>query len=444
MSRVLLVSTNVTCDPYPVHPLGMAILAGALAARGHEVAQFDVLAEARPEEAFAARIAAFQPEVLGFSLRNLDSCDSLATTDYPSTARHLVAVARAHTRAPIVLGGPAFSILPAELLAYTGADCGVVGEGEVTGPLVVEALAAGRPVPPIQRGAVPEVLGAPAYDPAIARFYLERSGLLNVQTQRGCDQSCVYCNYADLEGTRIRRREPGAVADDLARARRDLGAEAFFLADALFNGDPGYRELAEEILRRGLDVTWSCYMRPQGLRAEDLRLLKRAGLRAAELGTDAACDATLRGLGKGFTFAEVVEANEAFVEARVPCAHFVMFGGPGETAATVEEGLANLERLRHTVVFAFSGIRILPGTPLLGLAQRQGLATPGAPLLEPLHYFAPGLDRQAMEARIAAVFKGRRDRVFPPSRGRERLEALRALGFKGLLWDTLVRFPVPA
>jgi hypothetical protein len=34
MSRVLLVSANTTLEPYPVF-LGMALVAGALAARGH-------------------------------------------------------------------------------------------------------------------------------------------------------------------------------------------------------------------------------------------------------------------------------------------------------------------------------------------------------------------------------------------------------------------------
>ena len=47
MSRVLCVSGNVTTEPYPVYPLGMAVIAGALARSGHEVRQFDFLAAGR-------------------------------------------------------------------------------------------------------------------------------------------------------------------------------------------------------------------------------------------------------------------------------------------------------------------------------------------------------------------------------------------------------------
>jgi len=44
MSRIFLISSNTALDPYPVYPVGMAIIASALAAAGHEVLQFDMLA----------------------------------------------------------------------------------------------------------------------------------------------------------------------------------------------------------------------------------------------------------------------------------------------------------------------------------------------------------------------------------------------------------------
>ena len=443
MSRILLASANLTRDPYPVYPLGMAVVAGALEARGHTVEQFDFLAAGASEEAFAARIKAFAPEFLGLSLRNLDTCDSLSTTDYPSIARRLVAVARGCTAAPIILGGPAFSILPEELLAFTGADYGIAGEGEDLAADLVETLAAGREAPRLQRSVCGRYPGtSPTYAPELLRFYQQESGLINVQTKRGCSHACVYCNYPDLEGTSYRAREPRAVVDDLERVQAESGQSDFFFVDAVFN-DPGglHMELVEELLRRDLHLRWSCYLRPKHLRAADLLLMRRAGLKAAELGTDAAADATLRGLGKGFTFQDVVEANETLVACRIPCAHFVMFGGPGETAATVAEGLANLRRLDTTVVFAFTGIRILPGTALHRLAVREGLLESGTPLLEPLYYYAPGVDRKALEAAITASFRGHRDRFFPPERGRARMEVLHTFGLRGLIWDTLVRYP---
>jgi len=44
MKRVLLVSSNVTTEPYPVYPLGLAVISAALSEAGHQVEQFDFLA----------------------------------------------------------------------------------------------------------------------------------------------------------------------------------------------------------------------------------------------------------------------------------------------------------------------------------------------------------------------------------------------------------------
>jgi radical SAM superfamily enzyme YgiQ (UPF0313 family) len=352
---------------------------------------------------------------------------------------------RACTGAPLVVGGPAFSIRPERLLELTGADHGIVGEGELALCGLIRDLSGGKPAPRLLSGGRlldGAEMAPPAWSRPLVDYYVEAGGMLNLQTKRGCPHGCVYCSYPSLEGSGWRCRDPRAVADDIERARRDFGVDRFFFTDSVFNDAGGhFLRVAEEILRRGLRVAFCCYMRPQGIRREDLALLRRAGLYAAELGTDASSDATLRGLGKGFSFEEALEANRAFAAERVPCAHFVLFGGPGETGETVEEGLANLERLEHSVVFAYSGISILPGTALFDLAVREGVLAGIESLDGPVHYHAPGIDPARMNERIAASFRGRRDRIFPPSEAQRKLETLHRFGYRGLLWDTLVRYP---
>ena len=445
VKRILLVSSNTTTDPFPVYPLGLAILAGALVREGHLVDQLDFLAEGRSEDAFRTRLAAFAPDYVCISIRNLDNCDSRTATLYPVVARRLVELTREGTSAPVIIGGPAFSIMPEELLAFTKADYGVIGEGERVLCGLIRDLALGRTPPRIQQdGALipgPEQ-GAPLYTADLVAFYRAESGMVNVQSKRGCPHACTYCSYPVLEGRNYRFREPEAVIADLERAHRDFGADMFFFTDSVFNDAEGnYLKVAEAMARRQLPVKWCCYMRPQGFGRAEVALLKRAGLYAVELGTDAACDTTLREMGKGFTFREAWEVNAAFQAEGVPCAHFVMFGGPGETAATLEEGLANLETLEHTVVFAFSGIRVLPGTSLHKRAVREGVLAQDGPMLEPVFYQSPLLDTLEMTDRIEASFHGRRDRVFPPETTTRRLEVLRRAGFRGLLWETVLDRP---
>ena len=128
MTRILLVSSNITTDPFPVYPLGLAVIASALAACGHTLEQFDFLVAGESEEALCERIRAFAPDYVCISLRNLDDCDSLTAATYPAVAKRMVEVIREICSASIIIGGSAFSIMPEEILAYTGADYGVVGE----------------------------------------------------------------------------------------------------------------------------------------------------------------------------------------------------------------------------------------------------------------------------------------------------------------------------
>ena len=445
MKRVLLVSSNITTEPYPVYPLGLAMIAAALAEAGHSVEQFDFLASGESELELSARIKDFAPDYLCLSIRNLDNCDSLSATGYPAIAKRLVEVIRGVTSAPVIIGGPAFSIMPAELLAYTGADYGIVGEGERLLSALIRDLEDGKKPEPLLRsvGLLPgEEIGSPLYSQEMIDFYQSKSGMINLQTKRGCPHGCIYCSYPALEGERYRCREPGAVVDDLQRAQAQHGVASFFFTDAVFNDSAGhYLTVVEEILRRDLTLRWCCYLRPEGIGRSELALMKRAGLYAVELGTDAASDTTLAALGKGFTFAEALAVNGACVAERLPCAHFVMFGGPDETMATVAEGLANLEQLESTVVFAFSGIRILPGTPLLARAIKDGLVSADALLRDPVYYQSPAVDVAAMNAAITIAFKNRRDRVFPPAEGQKRLAIMHRFGYRGLLWDTLIKFP---
>jgi len=445
MKRILLVSSNVTTEPYPVYPLGLAVISAALAAQGHELEQFDFLAAGESEELLRQRVTAFAPDYVCLSIRNLDNCDSLSQTGYPAVAKRLVEVIREGSQAPVIVGGPAFSILPEELLAYIGADYGIIGEGERLVCDLIRDLSAGAAPPRLLRGErllAGDQMASPLYTRELVGFYLEKSGMINLQTKRGCPHGCIYCSYPALEGDSYRCRDARTVVDDLERIKREQGVESFFFTDSVFNDSDGhYLTVVEEIIRRELSIRWCCYLRPEGVGRREIALMKRAGLYALEVGTDAASDTTLRSLGKGFRFADALATNRACVAERLPCAHFVMFGGPGETMETVAEGLKNLDQLEHTVVFAFSGIRILPGTPLLERGIRDGVLAEGAGLREPAYYLSPEVDVEVMNEMISASFRNRRDRIFPPAEGQKRLEIMQRFGYRGLLWDTLIKFP---
>jgi lipid biosynthesis B12-binding/radical SAM protein len=444
VKRVLVIASNTCQDPYPVYPLGASVVAGALRRAGYLTRVLDLLLTDSPEE-ISRLVKEFQPNFIGVSVRNVDNVDSLtAEASWTGDAlRTLVAGLKDVSHAPIILGGPGFSLMPEELLDHTGADYGVAGPGEVALPELLALLSSGKTPPHIvaDPASSRSDIAQAAWDDAVFPEYLKRGGVPGLHTKRGCPNACLYCCYPKVEGTRIRHRDPREVVEEMRSARDRFGAREFFFTDAVFNDAEGqYLRLAEILAGADLGVGFSAYFQPLRLTHGEMTLLRRAGLKAIEAGTDGCCDRMLGSLRKPHRMRDVFAFQELCHTHRMPCAHFVTFGGPGETMDTLDEGLENLDRLAGGCVFAFLGLRIYQGTGLYRLAVNEGLIDNDAPLLKPTFYFSPDLDPAAIEDRLRRAFAGRRDRFFPPEEGNLRMRILRRMGHSGLLWDTLPAF----
>ena len=437
----LLVSANTTTIPYPVYPLALGHLAGALKARGHRPILFDMLTHGGLE-GLSRVLAQKAVDVTALSLRNVDTVDSSNQEVYVEDYLEVVRVIRDSTRVPVVLGGPAFSIFPSHFMELLGADYGIVGAGERLLPDLLDLLEhGGRPPKKLMRAEPEDQEWQPiSHDRTAASYYMKCGGMLNVQTKRGCPYRCAYCSYPEIEGRRIRSRNPQEAADEMERLARDFGARYLFVTDAVFNDQEGrYLELAEELVRRELGLSWCAYFRPKGIGREELELLKRAGLAAMEVGTDAGTDETLEAMNKPFTFDDVMAFHHLAETVGIPAAHFVIFGGPGETMSSFRQGLRNMERLGRDVVFGFLGIRILPNTPIHATAVSEGIISQDEDLLYPRYYFSPEVDRVQMEQELKQQWASRMDRIFPVSELYSRLSYLHNSGYVGPMWDLLSR-----
>jgi radical SAM superfamily enzyme YgiQ (UPF0313 family) len=335
--------------------------------------------------------------------------------------------------------------LPEDILDYLTADYGVIGEGELAFCDLISDLEHGRTVPRIIDGNRNFLAGTemitPYWDAELIEYYNAHSGMVNLQTKRGCTHSCHYCSYPQLEGRGLRVKGPTKIVDEIQYLQQKMGVDTIFFTDSVFNDLAGhYLEFAEVLLLRNLNIRWYGFFRPQKMNVMDLRLLKRAGLSAMEVGTDAASNATLAGLNKQFNFEDVFQFNQVCLQEEIPTAHFIIFGGPDETYETIEEGLQNIKKLERCVVFAFSGIRIHPNTVLYDRALREGIVRKTDSLLKPVYYFSPRVDPVRMNARIEKAFQGLRDRFFPPSEGLIRMATMNRFGYRGLLWDKLISF----
>ncbi|MCJ8501597.1 lipid biosynthesis B12-binding/radical SAM protein [Desulfatitalea alkaliphila] len=448
--KVLLLSANTVREPYPVYPLGLDYVAGAIAA-DHTVRVLDM--NRLPEGlTLEDAVGAFAPEVIGLSLRNIDNTDITDPRGYIPGYRDLVERVRRCCNGPVILGGSGFTLFPREIMDALAADYGIVGEGERLG-LLLDALANGQDplaVPGVivrggRRGAPPPLAGAGArrFDPDAAHtdFYLRNGGMLNLQTKRGCPFRCVYCTYPRIEGRHM-RCEPPEIIGRIARQLQEAGAKYIFLTDSAFNADIPHSLAVGQALRdAGVTIPWGGFFAPTALPDGYFDTLAGCGLRHVEFGTEAFCDAVLKAYGKPFHTDQVKVAHKAAVAAGLHVAHYFLFGGPGETAQTVAESLERIDRLEKCVLFLFAGMRIYPHTDLYQRAVAEAQISTGDNLLEPVFYRPPGL---AMDHVITQVTGHARQRDnWVVGAGGEKVVKIMARmyrrGFSGPLWEYLVR-----
>jgi radical SAM superfamily enzyme YgiQ (UPF0313 family) len=451
-SKILLISTN-RCDfPYPVFPLGLAMVDTALRNAGHQTRWLDCQADSEPLDQV---IAAFRPDFIGMSLRNIDDVVFKRRETYFGTLISVAQVARRLTSCPIILGGSGFSLFPERLLELTGADFGVRGEGEeslVRLIATLEGKADHRCIPGLvfrQDGGtrvnqpVAMAMGADSGPPSrpvpLVDYYLRHSSMLNLQTQRGCAFECCYCTYPLLEGRLHRRRAPDAIAAEMEEMQRQ-GARYVFIVDSVFNSSPTHvLETCEAICRRELKLTWGCFLRPQGLTREQMQAMARAGLAHIEFGADSFCDPVLSAYGKKFTFDDIRQASELADASKIDYCHFLICGGPGETRATLEETFKRSQDLPRAVILALAGMRVYPGTPLFDAARRHDRCPAGTDLLEPHFYFTPELTPEEVMTRMRAYSASASNWIVsePSSEYHRLAERLRRKGVVGPLWSYL-------
>ncbi|HEY3309912.1 MAG TPA: lipid biosynthesis B12-binding/radical SAM protein [Desulfuromonadaceae bacterium] len=449
--KILLISANQEKNPYPVFPLGLSYLAGPLSAQGHDLQVLDLCFSDDPETAVNQALIGFNPDISVISIRNIDNVTFPGKRSYLAGVKGVVNSCRGRTIT--VLGGSGFSLLPVELLAHLEGDYGVVGEGEEVLPQLVEALAKGNS-PASLPGVV--VKGGTSFHPPrlnekigpaergmfpVDRYHRE-GGMANLQTKRGCPFSCIYCIYPNLEGHRIRLRPIPDIIAEIRSLIVNFSVSYIYFVDDIFNYPPEFAEkLCRAICSENLAINWSAFINPGFVSPALIKVMLAAGCDAIEFGSESGSPLMLQNLGKSFGVAQLRSASQLCREAGADFAHYLLFGGPGESEVTIDETFALMDELEPTAVIAMTGIRIFPGTALHDKAINDGIISQMTQLLEPLFYISPPI-RETMCGMVAERALARKNWVVPGleiNMSDTMLEAIRAYPVRGPLWKQLKR-----
>lgn len=155
------------------------------------------------------------------------------------------------------------------------------------------------------------------------------------------------CTFCDISLDYIKVYEPiaaGILCDRIEEMISQTGETGFHFVDEA--APPALmRELALEILRRKLAVTWWTNIRFEKSFTKDLcLLLKASGCIAVSGGLEVASDRLLQLIDKGVTVEQVAKVTRNFTEAGVMVHAYLMYGYPTQT---VQETVDSLEMVRQ-------------------------------------------------------------------------------------------------
>jgi radical SAM superfamily enzyme YgiQ (UPF0313 family) len=443
----------------PVIPVGACMIAEEAERAGHAVRFLDLMFEHSTLNAVERELDRQTPDVVGLSVRNIDNNDMQSPSFYVKELVPIVDAIRRKTRALIVLGGAAVSVMPEELLRYTGASLAVTGDGETVFSGLIERLSGNlslRDLPGIswiegdefKTNASPWPSDnyhcrTPDFHHWIdVRNYLNKMATVPLQTKLGCHFKCVYCTYRKIQGSRYRLSNPGEVVNTISRLT-SMGFQHIEFVDNVFNSPYEHAlsicKLLGEI-KHGASLQ-SLEMNPLFIDDDIMTAMERAGFSGMGVTVESASDDVLAGLGKGFNSGHVYKAAEVISRHKIPCMWIFMMGGPNETEETVDETLKFAEKHigpRDAAFFGL-GIRIYPGTELESLSRRQGvLSLNPREMLEPVFYISPTVDHTWLRSRVKTAMSRQMNFINTDSIGHPILSSVNhiayGLGLRPPLW----------
>jgi len=445
--KILLISPNTHKTPYPVYPIGLDYVAGALGKKHQvKIADLNII----EHDVLEQQLTDFSPDIIGLSLRNVDNTEIGNPLFFIEKHQKLVSWLRSISEAVIVCGGAGFTILAREIFDKIQPDYGIVGEGERFGQLV-DALENDLPVSNIPGlitandsikpipWAGEQTRDFTAHDHV--QFYVDHGGMLNLQSKRGCSFHCIYCPYPHIEGNK-HRRVPVDIVAKTALDLQEQGAKYFFITDSAFNSDIAHSlQVAEAFREHGVTIPWGGFFAPIRLPGDYFTTLKDCGLSHIEFGTESLSDTMLKNYQKPFRIKDVFAAHEQAVNADIHVAHYFLLGGPGESEQTLGETLSRVEELQQTVHFFFTGMRIYPHTKLFEIAMEEGKINEETDLLEPYYYESDAIQPDDIEKMVMTRAAERINWVVGSGgdTAADIVSRMHKRGFTGPLWEFLIR-----
>ncbi|MBI2847820.1 MAG: radical SAM protein [Chloroflexi bacterium] len=353
---------------YP--PLGILYLAAVLKREGYSVKIIDAVADGSSQEDICHDVGESGARLIGISMTTAQTRGAL------SLAGGLRE--RFGDGITIGIGGPHPTADPGFVERFPVFDFAVVGEGETIFPEIVARVMKGESVRGSFQGTSPPDLDALPFpersliDPSL--YYIEPYGryIANIHTARGCPFNCVFCSKP-VGKRSVKYRSPENILAEIEYCIREFDIKYVLFTDDTFTLDMERAALiCEEILRRGIRLTWACETRAELVDRPLLELMRRAGCHEISMGVESGSEYIRQHvIRKRVSDKHLISAFAECHRLGIDANAFCMLGFPGETRENMLETMNFIRRIKPELV----GVHLtvpFPGSDIYRQAMAEG------------------------------------------------------------------------
>lgn len=196
---------------------------------------------------------------------------------------------------------------------------------------------------------------------------------LMLLSSRGCVYHCNFCPMSKIFKNKIRYHSPNYFVDMVEYFYKRYKIKNYIFGDNNFTLDKKRaKKICDEIIKRKLNIKWSCMTRSDGVNFGLLKRMAQAGCFEVFYGVESGSSKIQKITGKNLNLTLTRKAFDWTEKLGMRSNLMLMVGNLGETKETIKETLAYIKDMNPSNIMV-KVTKVYPGTEIHDLFQNKGL-----------------------------------------------------------------------
>ncbi len=300
---------------------------------------------------------------------------------------------------PVILGGPATSVISEQLFEDPNIDYLVLGQGEQPVSDLVNNLIQGKNTENIhgimsrnKREMLKPVFQDKNLFPPYPWYLLDAEKyiredrylgkrILNYASSQGCSYRCGYCSESASYSCHWKALTGERTFNEVKQLKINYNLDGIKFYDANFFVNPGrVIDFAKRLNDSNLQLNWGASAHPKGVirLADNLAEIKKSGLNRLLIGAESGSQNTLDYIHKGCTVEDNILTAKLCAEHHISSAFTFIVGLPGikDDISKTLEMVIKIKKISGEFDVKIHFYAPFPGTPLFSEAKEFGYHSP--------------------------------------------------------------------